>query len=468
MVWRPPRAGRRGFGGVAGEPAARDHARFDQDFARRAGVAAGARLPVRAPSQPAGGPGNGVPHIDGKERKKSMSFTAFSALVRRDLRLFFMDRRAVIMSFVAPILIASFFGYVFGGASADQPASRIAVAAIDQDRSAISKHVLAALGADKALEVKSADLEAARAAVRGGKTTVAVVIPAGFGDGAAKSLFRGGDKPEMQLLYDPSHNAELAMVRGILTQHVMEAVSSEAFSGGASGAGPGLSMSFSMPYTVREEAVTARQGVKYNSMAHSFAGMSVQFILFMGIDAGVMVLLLRRSGVWSRMRAAPISRFTVIGSRVASSAIVAMMILCVVFGFARVVFGVRIEGSFAGFAGVWIAFAIMTAAFGLLVAVLGKTPEAARGIAILATLLLVMLGGSWVPTFLFPQWLQSASFAVPTRWAVDGLDATIWRGASFTDARPDCGHAWFRRAVRRDRALAVPLGWAGLSVAGFA
>jgi ABC-2 type transport system permease protein len=105
-----------------------------------------------------------------------------------------------------------------------------------------------------------------------------------------------------------------------------------------------------------------------------------------------------------------------------------------VFGFARVVFGVRIEGSFAGFVGVCMAFAIMTAAFGLLVAVLGKTPEAARGIAILATLLLVMLGGSWVPTFLFPQWLQSASFAVPTRWAVDGLDATIWRGASFYTA----------------------------------
>jgi ABC-2 type transport system permease protein len=359
-----------------------------------------------------------------------MSFTAFIALVRRDLHLFFMDRRAVIMSFVAPILIASFFGYVFGGVSGDQPPSKIVVAAIDQDRSAISKHVLTALGADKALEVKSAELEAARAAVRGGKTTVAVVIPAGFGDGAAKSLFRGGDKPEMQLLYDPSHSAELAMVRGILTQHVMEAVSSAAFAGGTGAPGGG----FRMPYTVREEAVTARKGVPYNSMAHSFAGMSVQFILFMGIDAGVMVLMLRRSGVWSRMRAAPISRFTIIGSRAASSAIIAMIILCVVFGFARVGFGVRIEGSFAGFVGVCMAFAVMTAAFGLLVAVLGKTPEAARGIAILATLLLVMLGGSWVPTFLFPQWLQSASFAVPTRWAVDGLDATIWRGASFTAA----------------------------------
>ena len=99
-----------------------------------------------------------------------------------------------------------------------------------------------------------------------------------------------------------------------------------------------------------------------------------------------------------------------IGSRAASAAIVAMIIMLTVFGFARVVFGVRIEGSFAGFLGVCVAFAIMTATFGLLVAVLGKTPEATRGIAILVTLILVMLGGSWVPAFIFPQWLQKVSF----------------------------------------------------------
>jgi ABC-2 type transport system permease protein len=47
---------------------------------------------------------------------------------------------------------------------------------------------------------------------------------------------------------------------------------------------------------------------------------------------------------------------------------------------------------------------------------------------ILATLLLVMLGGAWVPSFIFPAWLQTASLFVPTRWAVDGLDAMTWRG----------------------------------------
>jgi ABC-2 type transport system permease protein len=191
---------------------------------------------------------------------------------------------------------------------------------------------------------------------------------------------------------------------------------------------------FSMPYTVSQEAVTARQGVQYNSMAHSFAGMCVQFILFMGIDAGMVVLYQRRSGLWKRLQAAPLSRYVIIGSRAASAAIVAMVIMLTVFGFARVVFGVKIEGSFAGFLGVCVAFAIMTATFGLLVAVLGKTPEATRGIAILVTLILVMLGGSWVPAFIFPAWLEKASFAVPTRWAVDGLDAMVWRGSGFDTA----------------------------------
>jgi ABC-2 type transport system permease protein len=99
-----------------------------------------------------------------------------------------------------------------------------------------------------------------------------------------------------------------------------------------------------------------------------------------------------------------------------------------------VVFGVRIQGSAVGFLGVCAAFSLMTAAFGLLIAALGRTPEATRGLAILATLLMVMLGGGWVPTFVFPQWLQKLTILVPTRWAMDGLDATTWRGLGLSSA----------------------------------
>ncbi len=49
-------------------------------------------------------------------------------------------------------------------------------------------------------------------------------------------------------------------------------------------------------------------------------------------------------------------------------------------------------------------------------------------------LILVMLGGAWVPAFLFPEWLQRVTEFVPTRWAVDGLDEMTWRGQPLQSA----------------------------------
>ena len=109
------------------------------------------------------------------------------------------------------------------------------------------------------------------------------------------------------------------------------------------------------------------------------------------------------------MRAAPVSRSMLLSSRAVSAALSALLIMAVLFTFARLVFNVRIEGSFPGFLLVCLAFALMTAAFGLLVAAIGKTPEATRPLAIFVTLIMVMLGGSWVPSFLFPSWLDKAT-----------------------------------------------------------
>ncbi|MDB6053932.1 MAG: hypothetical protein JWN25_1455, partial [Verrucomicrobiales bacterium] len=78
-----------------------------------------------------------------------------------------------------------------------------------------------------------------------------------------------------------------------------------------------------------------------------------------------------------------------------------------------------------------IAFALFAASVGLLLAAIGKSPEATKGISIFVVLMLVMLGGAWVPSFIFPEWLQKITLFIPTRWAVDGFDGTTWRGLGF-------------------------------------
>ncbi len=402
---------------------------------------------------------------------------AFTALLRKDLVLYFSNRRSVIMSIAAPILIAAFFGSLFGGG--ENTVANIPVAITDLDHSELSVQIVAAMRAESALTLSEMSEADALAGVRAGKLRASVTLPAGFGAKAGNALFGNTDKPEIVLYHDPSQAMVLPLVRGLLTQHVMQAVSQSVFSGAAPmmkdlraqalknpqlpaeqrndlitmfdsiarvqeraapAAAPGAASasasalaaatgpSLSVPFSTREVEAGAKPETHYNSYAHSFAGMGVQFILLMGVDMAVGLLLLRRLGLWKRLRAAPLSSAVLLGSRIASTALIALIVFAVIYAVAMAVFQVRVEGSVIGFVAVLVAFALLTASFGLLIAALGKTPEATRGLAIMATLLLVMLGGAWVPSFIFPAWLQKLSLLVPTRWAIDGLDAMTWRG----------------------------------------
>lgn len=341
---------------------------------------------------------------------------AFLALIKKDLRIFFQDRRAVIMAFVAPILIGSFFGYVFRG-TGFEPAetTRTKILVVDQEKGPVSAAIIRGMEADKALEVEQVGLEDAQTMVRRGKASVALVIPAGFGPQAMSPT---GERPKLTFYMDPSHVMEGRMVEGALTGRIAQ----------------GLSRSGPLPFQTVEVAMAARTGVIYNPYAHAFGGMAIQFILFLGIDVGIGMLLDRQRGLWKRFASSPLSKWTLLASRVVSATIMVMLILCVVFAFARIVFGVKMEGSLIGFVAICAAFGLMTASYGLLIASIGKTPQGARGLSILATLLMVMLSGAWVPSFLFPKWLQDATVVVPARWAMDGLDGMSWRGLGWTEA----------------------------------
>jgi ABC-2 type transport system permease protein len=360
-----------------------------------------------------------------------MNFTAFRALVRKDLVLYFSNRRALVMSIAAPIVIAAFFGSIFG-AGTDKP-TRIPIAIADRDASALSKAIAASVQADPAFDTKDVDEAAAVALVRQGKVRAAVVLPAGFGAQARDALIAGAAKPIVAVHYDPSQATAMTLVRGLLAQHVMKAIGESLGAGVPGATGAPRAPAFSLPFTTQAVESTATDK-PYNGYAHSFAGMGVQFILFMGIEVGVGVLLARRLGLWKRLRAAPLSRGLLLGSHIVSGAITALVLLAIIYAAAIGIFHVRVDGSLAGFVGIAIAFALLTSSFGLLIAAIGKTPEATRGLAIFATLVMVMLGGAWVPSFVFPPWLQTASLIVPTRWAVDGLDAMTWRGLGFDAA----------------------------------
>ena len=426
-----------------------------------------------------------------------MNATAIVALIRNDIRLYLADRRAVIVGVLVPILIAAFFGYVFGGTGKSDDAGKIPIAVVDEDQSSVSRAITADLSADKLLQVTLLNRAAAREQVKSGTQNAATVFPAGFGEQTTKALFSGKDKPRVELLVDPSQATGARVIEGLLAQYSMQEISREAFTGNlgakaiddylahldalatpatpersdlrtllqsarklnevnrtrsaadanlaaATGTAPNAGMDgdtgrergfgLSIPYEVASTEVTARDNIPYNSYAHSFAGMTVQFILFAGIDAGILLLLTRQRGIWQRLRSAPLTRGEFILARALATSLISLAQFAIIYAAAASIFKVRVEGSWAGFIAVAIAFCLLNATFGLMLATVGKSAATTRGISIMVTLLLVMIGGAWVPAFVFPRWLQSASLYAPTRWAVDGLDAMTWRGLPLENA----------------------------------
>jgi ABC-2 type transport system permease protein len=389
------------------------------------------------------------------------------ALIVKDLRLYLKDRKAMVIGIAAPILIAAFFGYVFGGNGDSQSSGKLSVAVVDEDQSEVSRAVADDLRKDSLLEVATLDRAAAETAVRAGKLQAAAVMPAGFGADAVRALFSTQDKPRVDLLIDPSQAMSAKVMQGLFTEYGMQEVSKQAFSGPlgrqaiddslarlqqspdaavarrpelvallqaarqlsepSGSSGSGLSArGLTIPYELVTQELSGKRDVPYNGYAHSFAGMAVQFILLAGIDAGIVLLLTREQGIWRRLQAAPLHKGNFLAARAIATTLISLFQFVAIYVAAMALFHVSIT-HFFGFALIAISFAFLNASFGLMLASIGGSAQSTRGLAVLATLLLVMLGGAWVPSFVFPRWLQQLSLATPTRWAVDGLDAMTWR-----------------------------------------
>ena len=354
----------------------------------------------------------------------------------------------MMLSIAAPIALASFMAAIFGGAGAAPP-SRIPIVLVDRDGGPVARAIVAGSMAEGRLAATASGLDSALADVRMGRAVVALEIPPGFGDDAGDAMVGDGPPPDLRFHLDPTHRPDVSLAQGVLTRVILEAVANDsmAVSGGllddlVPGGKPGPPAAGSgkvrMPYVARDVSIISdgAEGDRAALAAHAFAGMVVQFVLFSAVEWGVGLLTERRRGLWDRLRSAPVSMATLLGSKLAGSFLVSSMIIGVVLGFGALAFGYRVRGSALGLILMGAAFAWMASNFGLMVAALGRSPQGARSVSILAVLAMVMLGGGWIPGFLFPAWLQAFTPAVPTRWAIDGFDGLISRGYSTAEAGP--------------------------------
>jgi ABC-2 type transport system permease protein len=348
------------------------------------------------------------------------------SLARKDWRLFWADRRAALLCFIVPVLLASAFGIVFHRPPSAANTKLPVVVVIEED-APFTRQVAAGLLASPHLDAKEVTREEAEAAVVERKA-VAVVLPVGFERLKAWQPDAKGERPEVRLLHHPSAAAERQLAEGIVTEAVMKCVAREAFGATESESAP--------PFKVEAVAVAPHAGAQFNSYSHSFCGMTLQYLLFWGVESGLLLLRERGRGVWMRVRAAAVPLSCVIAGKALATGSIALLQVVGTFGFGYLAFDVTIDGSVIGFALLAVTACGLAAATGLLVAAIGGTECRARSVSILVILGVSMLGGLWVPAFLLPAWVRDVALALPTTWAMRGLETVTWQRGGFFAALP--------------------------------
>lgn len=377
------------------------------------------------------------------------------------------DRVAQGMCFLLPIAFFSLFAALFGSAGG---LPRVELLVVDEDRSEVSRRVLAALAADASLDVVQVDDDdapltdaGARARLGRGEASAALVLRPGFG----ASLAAGNGAVAVELVVDTSNPAAPRMVTGLVQRAVLTAVPDlllgraiAAFerAGGALtasqrraadqwiallwAAAPGASGLPSPLPGVLADALPLRGDLvevrvvdllmtspgKSPMNAFYAAGLAVLFLLFSVTATAGILLEEERSGTLERLLCAGLDMGTLLAGRWLFATILGVVQISVMFLWGALAFDVDLftPRHLAGFGLMTVTTAAAAASFGIFLATLCRTRSQLDGLGTITILIMSALGGSMFPRFLMPAWMKQVGLLTFNAWAVDGYQKVFW------------------------------------------
>jgi ABC-2 type transport system permease protein len=113
--------------------------------------------------------------------------------------------------------------------------------------------------------------------------------------------------------------------------------------------------------------------------------------------------------------------------------------IAIMLGVSSLLFKMSLGHSPAGLVVVSLAAAATATGLGVFVAALARTEAQIGGLTVLLLLTLSALGGSFIPRFIMPEWLQTIGLVTPHAWALDAYQDLLVRGYGVIEVLPKVG-----------------------------
>ncbi|HEX6734947.1 MAG TPA: ABC transporter permease [Azonexus sp.] len=366
------------------------------------------------------------------------------------------DRHGLLALFIMPTIFILVMTMALRDAFSPGASIDVAYVVVDLDRSPHSAALLKRLDHASAFRRIAAgeDEAQARAGILAGRQTLALVLPAGFGERLLTPAGADGQATEpLRLLLDPTLNPALQLA---FRNQVMAALGAVRADELTQRAGKLFDLPTAAaagdrewPDEIRSEAVRGDHSAQLpSSVQQNVPAWIIFAMFFVVIPLSSIFVIERQQGTLQRLRAMGLPFRLILAGKLLPFFVVnqvqaALMVL--VGMFVVPLFGseaLEMPASLPLLMNWWLVAATVSLAavsWALLIASLARTSEQATIVGGVGNILMGAIGGIMVPRFVMPAGMQSLADWSPMAWGLDGFHTVMLRHGSFADLLPSLG-----------------------------
>jgi ABC-2 type transport system permease protein len=369
-------------------------------------------------------------------------------LFKKDLILFFHDKRSVIIAFLLPIILITLFAFAYGSTGAYNGRSQpVDLLVTDLDRSPGSKEIISRIDSLDDIKVIASDSTEARELVIKGKYVSALIIHKGFQDS-----LNTGNASLLELVYDRSREMEIGILRqdliSLLIASTSEIVMKKNFERYLQELFPdnenvisGKSIS-ALPKDDRKKQTikwTPIVGVKNDislGLIQAVAGTAILMLLFSVAGVGTSILEEKENGTIHRLLSSPLNSSVILYSKMLFAFFISVIQLSLMFIFAWLAFNLDLSVNIPALILMILSTSYAVSSLGIFLAAVARTRLQAQNISTIIILVMSAIGGSMIPLFIMPPILQKIALLSVNYWGIQGFYDIFWRNLPLKDILP--------------------------------
>jgi len=366
------------------------------------------------------------------------------AIAAKDLRQRFQDRSAIVLGFVAPLVIAALMSFAFRGTET----YHVDIAVVDNDHGELAAAFDAMLRSSELADLLTvrtvADEAGARRDLANGRLGAVFVLPAGFTAAAHGADAASASAPVAVLgSVDEPVATQVAVAIADAFAAQLNAIRLSVAAALSAGAPPDqlprLAAEAAQRRLPEEVTVQPLGATPLKPISYYGPGMGIFFALFAIGFTARSYFAERRDGTLDRIAAAPVRRGVLLAGKSLATFIYSLASLATMAVVTTLAFDADWGPPLAA-AALMVAMTLALVSLTALVIAAARTERQADGLASILTFGLVLLGGNFVFISAAPAVLRRLALLTPNGWALRGFTdlATGARGWSIV-AQPVLG-----------------------------